>query len=168
MTLYTRMCSPVGELLLTGDEQSLTGVYMNAQRWAPEVASDWRRASEPFTAACDQLDAYFAGERRRFELALRMHGTPFRLRVWHALSEIPFGETRSYGQIAAAIGTPGGARAVGLANGRNPFSIVVPCHRVVGAGRQLVGYGGGLERKRQLLGHEIDVLARGRSALIHS
>jgi methylated-DNA-[protein]-cysteine S-methyltransferase len=158
--LYTRTPSPVGELLLVGEEHALRGLYMDAQRWAPEVRSHWQSAQEPFIAACGQLEEYFAGERRRFDLPLHIEGTPFRLRVWRALKEISFGHTLSYGEIAARIGTPGGARAVGLANGRNPFSIILPCHRVIGANRQLVGYGGGLDRKRQLLRHEADVLAR--------
>jgi methylated-DNA-[protein]-cysteine S-methyltransferase len=106
----------------------------------------------------DQLDAYFAGERRDFDLQLAPEGTPFRQEVWSALRDIPYGETRSYGQLAAQIGRPGAARAVGLANGRNPIAIVVPCHRVIGSNRSLTGYAAGVERKRQLLELETGVL----------
>jgi O-6-methylguanine DNA methyltransferase len=113
-----------------------------------------RPQARPLRAAAEQLDQYFAGARRRFDLPLDLPGTPFQQRVWQALSEIPFGETLSYGQLAARIGKPGAARAVGLANNRNPISIIVPCHRVIGADGSLTGYGGGLDRKRWLLAHE--------------
>ena len=98
-----------------------------------------------------QISEYFAGERTAFELPLSPGGTPFQQRVWRALAEVPYGETVSYGELAGALGAPGAARAVGLANGRNPIPIVVPCHRIVGADGRLTGYGGGLERKRALL-----------------
>jgi methylated-DNA-[protein]-cysteine S-methyltransferase len=149
--LYTRMSSPVGELLLVGDELWLRKVYMPNHRGGPSDASDWRRADQPFAAAREQLDEYFAGERRDFDLPLAPEGTPFQQRVWSALGEIPYGETRTYGEIAEQIGRPRAARAVGLANGRNPISIIVPCHRVIGSDRSLTGYGAGVERKRQLL-----------------
>lgn len=161
MTLYTHVPSPIGELLLVGDETHLRGVYMPPHRWGPEVTDDWQRADEPFAAVRDQLEAYFAGERRDFDLPLAAEGTPFRQRVWAALREIPYGETWSYGQLADHIGQPTAARAVGLANGRNPLSIIVPCHRVIGANRSLTGYGGGLDRKQALLAHETAVVARG-------
>jgi methylated-DNA-[protein]-cysteine S-methyltransferase len=160
-TLYTLMPSPVGELLLVGDELWLRSVHMPDQRGAPKVASDWRRAEEPFAAARDQLDEYFAGERRDFELPLAPEGTPFWQEVWSALREIPYGQTRSYGELAEQIGRPGAARAVGLANGRNPIAIVVPCHRVIGSNRSLTGYAAGVERKRQLLELEAGVLGLG-------
>lgn len=153
-TLYTWIESPLGRLLLAGGEGWIGSVSIEGQRWASGVGPGWRRAQEPFARACRQLGEYFAGERRDFELELRVSGSEFRRTVWRALGEIPYGETRSYGELAAAIGRPGAARAVGLANGRNPFAIVVPCHRVVGADGALVGYGGGLERKRWLLDHE--------------
>jgi methylated-DNA-[protein]-cysteine S-methyltransferase len=119
---------------------------------APEAG--WVRADAPFAAAAAQLDAYFAGTRRTFDLPIAPAGSDFQRRVWSALTAIPYGSVTSYGRLAAAIGRARGARAVGLANGRNPISIVVPCHRVVGAGGALVGYGGGLERKRFLLALE--------------
>ncbi|MGO9976667.1 MAG: methylated-DNA--[protein]-cysteine S-methyltransferase [Solirubrobacteraceae bacterium] len=166
-TLYTRMASPVGELLIVGDEQALLGVSMEDQRWGPELDPAWVPATEPFATAVRQLEQYFDGERMRFDLPLCATGTPFRVRAWSTLRDIPFGETRTYGDIALQLGKPYGARAVGLANGRNPFAIIVPCHRVIGAAGQLVGYGGGLERKRWLLRHEADV-ARATNALFQS
>ncbi len=107
-----------------------------------------------------RLAAWFAGERTGFDLPLRPRGTPFQRDVWEALREIPYGETRSYGQIAARLRAPSAVRAVGAANGRNPLAIIVPCHRVIGASGALTGYAGGLERKRWLLAHEREVLAR--------
>jgi methylated-DNA-[protein]-cysteine S-methyltransferase len=155
--LYTTMNSPVGELLLVGDETAIRGLHFPGDRFAP--AQRYRSAREPFATARDQLDQYFAGERRDFELTLALHGPAFHKRVWEALLTIPYGETRSYGQIAAQVGDPGAARAVGYANGRNPIAIVVPCHRVIGADGGLTGYGGGLARKRRLLDLESGTLA---------
>jgi methylated-DNA-[protein]-cysteine S-methyltransferase len=152
------MPSPLGELLLVGDELWLRSVHMPNHRGAPRVAPDWRQADEPFAAAREQLDAYFAGERRDFDLPLAPEGPPFWQEVWDALREIPYGETRSYGELAARIGRPGAARAVGLANGRNPIAIIVPCHRVIGSNRSLTGYAAGVERKRTLLELEAGVL----------
>jgi methylated-DNA-[protein]-cysteine S-methyltransferase len=111
----------------------------------------WDPAPDAFPDAVDQLDAYFAGELTEFDLRLRLEGTEFQRTVWAGLCEIPYGETTSYGELAARIGRPRASRAVGLANGRNPVAIVVPCHRVIGAGGSLTGYGGGLERKQALL-----------------
>ena len=147
MERCAQMLSPIGPLLLTGDGRALTGLYMGR---APSGTRD----DTAFTHAREQLDAYFAGELERFDIPLSPRGTEFQRRVWDALREIPYGETTSYGALAAQIGRPGAARAVGLANGRNPISIVVPCHRVIGAAGALTGYGGGLERKRWLLAHE--------------
>jgi methylated-DNA-[protein]-cysteine S-methyltransferase len=154
--LYTTTDSPIGELMLVGDERTLRGLYMAPH---PAPRADWRSASEPFAAACEQLAQYFAGERHEFALPLELAGTPFQQRVWEALRTIPYGETRSYGQIAKQIGRPDRARAVGTANGSNPISIVVPCHRVIGADGSLTGYGGGLDRKRYLLDLESGVLS---------
>jgi methylated-DNA-[protein]-cysteine S-methyltransferase len=120
----------------------------------------WERDDTAFSDAVEQLEAYFAGERREFDVELDPVGTDFQRRVWDALLTIPYGETRSYGYIAEQIGAPGASRAVGLANGRNPIGIIVPCHRVIGANGSLTGYGGGLERKQLLLD-----LERGRLAL---
>ena len=152
--LYTYAASPLGRLLIAGDERSVWSIWMEDQRWTAGVGPGWRTAAEPFAEARRQLEQYFAGERSEFDLTLRMRGSDFRCRVWRALLAIPYGETRSYGELAEGLGSPSGARAVGLANGRNPFAIVVPCHRVIGADGGLVGYGGGLERKRWLLDHE--------------
>jgi methylated-DNA-[protein]-cysteine S-methyltransferase len=156
MILYTHVDSPVGRLLLLSDEKTLTGLYMDVPGHEPAGRAAWRERPEagPLRAAAEQLSDYFTGTRRRFDLPLGMPGTPFQRRVWQELSEIPFGETLSYGRLATRIGKPGAARAVGLANNRNPISIIVPCHRVIGADGSLTGYGGGLDRKRWLLAHE--------------
>lgn len=155
--LYTLLESPLGALRIVGDGERIAAITMEQQRWAAPHECSWRRRDSAFAAARGQLREYFAGERREFALPLALDGTPFRLAVWRALATIPYGATRTYGELAAAIGRPGAARAVGLANGRNPFAVVLPCHRVVGAGGGLVGYGGGLERKAWLLRHEADV-----------
>ena len=157
ITRWTTMDSPIGPLLFTADDGGLTRLYMEVRHHGPdEVRPEWRRDDGAFAEACRQLDEYFAGERREFDLPLNPAGTPFQLAVWDALKTIPYGEIRSYGEIAEQIGRPGAARAVGLANGRNPISIVVPCHRVIGANGTLTGYAGGLERKQQLLSLEQD------------
>jgi methylated-DNA-[protein]-cysteine S-methyltransferase len=155
--LYTTMNSPVGELLLVGDETALRGVHFAGDRFA--LARSYRSARQPFALAREQLEEYFAGARTRFDVPLVLEGPAFHRRVWDALLTIPYGETRSYGQIAAQVGDPGAARAVGFANGRNPIAIVVPCHRVIGANGNLTGYGGGLPRKRSLLDLEAGVLS---------
>jgi methylated-DNA-[protein]-cysteine S-methyltransferase len=152
--LYTHVTSPLGRLLLTGDEDRLWSISMERQRGRPGVGPEWREAAEPFFEVRLQLEQYFSGERTEFELPLRITGSDFQRRVWRALRSVPYGKTCSYGELAASIGSPRAARATGLANGRNPFAIVIPCHRVVGAQGALVGYGGGLGRKRWLLEHE--------------
>ena len=146
--------SPVGDLLLTSDGDALTGLYLTPHKGGPIVEPHWRRDSSIMRVTRHQLAAYFAGELRDFDVPLAPRGTPFQLRVWRGLQQIPYGQTWTYGQLARHLGAPGAARAVGLANGRNPISIVVPCHRVIGADGNLTGYGGGLDRKRQLLEHE--------------
>jgi methylated-DNA-[protein]-cysteine S-methyltransferase len=148
---YTLEDSPIGALLLVGDQQALHGLYMQDGRRPKQIAPDWKRSTSCFADAKTQLREYFAGERLAFDLALAMDGTPFERRVWSALTEIPYGETRSYGELARGLGQPTAARAVGLANGRNPIAVIVPCHRVIGADGTLTGFGGGLERKRILL-----------------
>ena len=155
-TRYTVLPSPIGDILLTSDGESLTGVWMLDDRGPdPVVRDDWQRDERTLADATAQLRAYFAGELRAFDLPLAPTGTPFQLQVWRALTTIPYGHTTSYGRIAAALGRPPGAsRAVGLANGRNPISIVVPCHRVIGSDGSLIGYGGGLPRKAHLLALE--------------
>jgi len=153
-TLYTTHPSPLGELLLIGDGQSLTGLYMQAQKYARTVQDGWRPDAKPFRAVAAQLDAYFAGELRTFDLPLGLRGTDFQRTVWRALREVQFGSTTTYGELARRIGSPNAPRAVGLANGHNPIGIIVPCHRIIGANGSLTGYGGGIERKRWLLAHE--------------
>jgi methylated-DNA-[protein]-cysteine S-methyltransferase len=148
--VYDVVESPIGALLLLGDGESLSGLLMEPHAVRPE----WRRSVEAFRDARVQLAEYFAGERRTFQLPLKLHGTPFQRRAWRALCEIPYGATRTYAQQARSIGQPTATRAIGAANGRNPIAIVVPCHRVVGHDGSLVGFGGGLERKRYLLAHE--------------
>ncbi len=153
--LYDLHPSPVGELLLVSDGDALTGLYMLPDhRHAPPIQVHGRRDPAPLRTAAAQLDAYFAGELTEFELPLAPRGTPFQCTVWDALRAIPYGQTTSYRDVASTIGRPTATRAVGAANGRNPISIVVPCHRVIGAGGALTGYGGGLERKRHLLALE--------------
>jgi methylated-DNA-[protein]-cysteine S-methyltransferase len=147
----TTVESPIGELTLASDGEALTGLYMTDQRHRPELPHAEGDDDAVLAAAREQLAEYFAGERREFDLPLKPAGTPFQRAVWEALREIPYGETAGYGELANRLGRPGAARAVGLANGRNPIAIVVPCHRVIGAAGALTGYGGGLERKRYLL-----------------
>jgi len=146
--------SPLGDLLAVRDDEGLTGLYLPTGKHPRTPAAGWQRRDDAFADVAEQLADYFAGDRRDFDLPLRPSGTAFQSRVWGALREIPYGETRSYGAVAAEIGVPGAARAVGLANGQNPISIIVPCHRVVGASGALTGYGGGLPAKQWLLGHE--------------
>jgi methylated-DNA-[protein]-cysteine S-methyltransferase len=149
--------SPVGPLTLIAAGGRLTGLYMDVQRHAPDPAALGAAgdpAAAPFAAATRQLDAYFAGQLQAFDLPLDLAGTPFQRRVWTELLRIPFGETVTYGELAAVLGKPSASRAVGLANGRNPVSIVVPCHRVIGSDGSLTGYGGGVDRKRFLLALE--------------
>ena len=153
-TWYTTIASPIGELLLKSDGESITGLYMHKHKRGATPTREWKRNDAALKQSSVQLRAYFAGELREFELPLAPEGTPFQQRVWRALCDIPFGETVSYGELARRIGQPTASRAVGLANGRNPISIVVPCHRVIGADGSLTGYGGGLARKRWLLAHE--------------
>ncbi|MGH8517892.1 MAG: methylated-DNA--[protein]-cysteine S-methyltransferase [Panacagrimonas sp.] len=151
---HTRVPSPIGELLLVAEDEALCGLYMDLERgWMPRVEIG-PRDDAALAEARHQLDEYFAGERQVFDLAIRLRGTTFQRQVWEALMEIPYGETRSYGEQARRIGAPDAPRAVGAANGQNPVSIIVPCHRVIGANGALTGYGGGIERKRWLLAHE--------------
>lgn len=150
MIHYRTIDSPIGPLTLAGRGDVLTNLRMVDQTYEPNRAG-WTLDDRAFPDAVEQLRAYFAGDRTDFDLELNMAGTEFQRRVWQALTTIPYGETRSYGEIAAQIGAAGAARAVGLANGHNPIAIIVPCHRVIGASGGLTGYGGGLDRKRSLL-----------------
>ncbi len=147
------MPSPIGELLLLATEAGLSALYIRVMRY-PLAAADWRPDEDRFRELKSQLAAYFAGELRHFDLKLAPTGIAFHQQVWAELVKIPYGETISYGELARRVGDPKAARAVGLANGRNPISIIVPCHRVIGANGSLTGYGGGLENKRWLLDHE--------------
>jgi methylated-DNA-[protein]-cysteine S-methyltransferase len=148
--------SPVGPLTLVAtDAGELTGLYLDRQRYRPEPATFGDRDDSALPAVAEQVDEYFHHGRTTFDVPLRLVGTPFQQRVWLALQAIPYGRTSTYGELARVLGlTPRSARAVGSANGRNPISIIVPCHRLVGSTGSLTGYGGGLERKQALLGHE--------------
>ncbi|MDX3053702.1 methylated-DNA--[protein]-cysteine S-methyltransferase [Streptomyces sp. NE06-03E] len=151
---HTVADSPYGPLTLVATDGVLAGLYMTGQRHRPPEETFGIPDPGPFTEALRQLDAYFAGELTEFDLPLHLHGTPFQRSVWAELRRIPYGETRSYGELAELLGKPGASRAVGLANGKNPIGIIVPCHRVIGASGGLTGYGGGLERKQRLLSFE--------------
>jgi methylated-DNA-[protein]-cysteine S-methyltransferase len=157
--------SPIGPLTLVAAEGKLTGLYMDTPRsgsrrqepTAETLGLPGDPAGEPFATVADQLAAYFAGRLTEFSLPLAPAGTPFQRRVWAGLREIPYGKTWSYGQLAGQLGNPAAVRAVGLANGRNPIAVVIPCHRVIGSDGSLTGYGGGLHRKRYLLDLEAGV-----------
>nr|WP_202533106.1 methylated-DNA--[protein]-cysteine S-methyltransferase [Streptomyces sp. SID4923] len=151
---HTVTDSPYGPLTLVATDGVLAGLYMTGQRHRPPEETFGAPDPRPFTEAIRQLDAYFAGELRDFDLPLHLDGTPFQRSVWEQLRLIPYGETRSYGELAENLGKPGASRAVGLANGKNPVGIIVPCHRVIGASGGLTGYGGGLDRKQRLLAFE--------------
>jgi methylated-DNA-[protein]-cysteine S-methyltransferase len=144
--------SPIGLLTLVADGAALAGLYMAEHRHRPDL--DLPRDDRGLPAVREQLEAYFRRELKEFDVDVKLAGSPFQQAVWATLRTIPYGESWSYGQLAAAVGRPQAARAVGLANGRNPVSIVVPCHRVVASTGRLTGYAGGLERKQWLLDHE--------------
>lgn len=150
---YTVLDSPIDQITLTSDGVSLTGLYMELHKEMPIADEAWVRNADaiPFVLAKQELSAYFDGTLERFSVPLKPNGTEFQLRVWNELANIPFGEVISYGELAHRIGNPKASRAVGLANGQNPISIIVPCHRVIGANGKLTGYGGGLPRKAFLL-----------------
>jgi methylated-DNA-[protein]-cysteine S-methyltransferase len=151
---WTVVDSPIDPLLLVGDETSLHELWMAPHDPPPDAERD----DDVLAAAATQLREYFAGDRLAFDLALIPSGTAFQQRVWSALREIPYGRTTTYGELATGLGQPTASRAVGLANGRNPIAVIVPCHRVIGANGSLTGFGGGLPRKRWLLEHERAVL----------
>ncbi|WP_030320108.1 methylated-DNA--[protein]-cysteine S-methyltransferase [Streptomyces flavochromogenes] len=151
---HTVVDSPYDPLTLVAVDGVLSRVHMTGQRHRPPEETFGEPDPRPFGEAIRQLDAYFAGELTAFDLPLNLIGTPFQLRVWEGLLRIPYGETRTYGELAEELGNPGASRAVGLANGKNPVSIIVPCHRVIGSGGSLTGYGGGLDRKQRLLAFE--------------
>lgn len=151
---YTYVDSPVGRLLLAGDAAALHFLSFPGGHKAFGPKPGWRREDGAFVEAKRQLAAYFAGDLKAFDLPLAFTGTAFQKQVWHALLEIPYGETRSYGWLAATIGRPSASRAVGAANGANPLPVIVPCHRVIGASGALTGFGGGLDTKEHLLNLE--------------
>jgi methylated-DNA-[protein]-cysteine S-methyltransferase len=160
---YTTFESPLKSLLLVSDGQALTGLYFNIHRHGEDIQTDWKHldAAIPFPQVKEQLIAYFAGELQNFDLPLSLAGTLFQQLVWSKLQDIPYGKTMSYGELAHQVNRPSSVRAVGGANAHNPVSIIVPCHRVIGANGSLTGYGGGLEVKAALLSFEASVIARG-------
>ena len=161
MRSHTVVDSPVGPLTLVDEDGALAGLYQDGQRHLPDPAAFGPRDDLVQPAAREQLAAYFRRELTEFDLPLAPRGTPFQVAVWEALRAVPYGTTCTYAELAAALGRPAAVRAVGAANGRNPICIVVPCHRVVGAGGALTGYAGGLAHKQQLLD-----LERGEDRLL--
>jgi methylated-DNA-[protein]-cysteine S-methyltransferase len=158
---YAVMNSPIGPLTLRATEKGLSSIHFGSAVSPNGVANgllDERAHRENFK----QLQEYFDGIRTRFDLPLDIHGTPFQMAVWHELQKIPYGETRTYGEIARSIGKPGAARAVGMANHENPVAIVIPCHRVVGSDGSLTGYAGGLDLKKKLLEIELQPETQGQ------
>jgi len=151
---FTTMDSPVGPLFLAADDGGLCFISFAGKRRSVRPARGWTEIAKPFAEVIRQLRAYFRGELQDFDVPLNMRGTPFQLRVWQGLREIPYGETTSYGKLARRIGEPDAVRAVGAANGSNPIPIIVPCHRVIGSNGSLTGYGGGLPIKEKLLALE--------------
>jgi methylated-DNA-[protein]-cysteine S-methyltransferase len=164
---YCTTESPIGKLTLTSDGTSLTGLYMELHKGLPELDVTWvlDESAEPLVRTKEQLAAYFAGNLKQFSLPLKLIGTNFQMKVWSALCNIPFGEVISYAELARRIDNPKACRAVGLANGQNPISIIVPCHRVIGANGKLTGYGGGLPRKEKLLNLERPVEVKQLNAI---
>jgi methylated-DNA-[protein]-cysteine S-methyltransferase len=158
--IYTVLDSPVGSLILTSNGEGINGLFMEKYKGGPKPIDDWIRDDALFREAIDQLKAYFAGKLTEFDLPLATGGAPFQQRVWTELRKIPYGSTVSYGELARRIDSPKASRAVGAANGSNPISIIIPCHRVIGSNGKLTGYGGGIERKKFLLEFEAQTLAK--------
>jgi methylated-DNA-[protein]-cysteine S-methyltransferase len=159
---YAEFESPIGRILIEGDAEAVTGLYLPDHKGWSGPADGSRPSNAAFPEVRAQLDQYFAGDRKQFDVPLKLAGTPFQQRVWQALREIPYGETITYAELARRVGNPMASRAVGAANGRNPISILVPCHRVVGSSGRLTGYAGGLDAKRWLLDWEAGLSARRR------
>lgn len=151
---FTRLSSPIGDLTLASDGAALTGLFVSGHKAIAQLPSQWVRAEAPFEDVAEQLEGYWSSDLRRFSVPLAPVGTKFQQDVWAALIDIPHGETISYSELARLIDRPTAIRAVGSANARNPISIVIPCHRVVGSNGSLTGYAGDLDRKRWLLNHE--------------
>ena len=156
MRYYDSFESPHGSMLLVATEKGVAGVYFNRQKYFPEPKKEWKRDARHavLKQTKRELREYFAGKRKRFEVALVPDGTPFQRAVWKTIAKVGFGETITYGELAKRAGHPGSARAAGAATGRNPISIIVPCHRIMGANGSLTGYAGGLKKKRALLALE--------------
>jgi methylated-DNA-[protein]-cysteine S-methyltransferase len=169
-TLWCRRASPLGTLRLASRGGALIGLWFDGQKYDARSSADWREApGDPLLRdAAHQLDEYFAGRRRRFDLRLAPVGTPFQREVWRAIAAVPAGSTITYAELARRVGRPTSVRAAGAATGRNPLSIVVPCHRIVGAGGALTGYAGGLERKKALLALERAMPAQRAATRTHS
>jgi methylated-DNA-[protein]-cysteine S-methyltransferase len=151
---WTVIATPVGEMMVIGDDEAIHFVHLPQSYLRSDFAADRAGVPAAVGAAVEQIDAYFAGDLKDFSLPLDPAGTQFQRRVWMALAAIPYGATESYGELAVRVGNPKACRAVGLANGRNPIPLILPCHRVIGANGSLTGYGGGLELKKRLLDHE--------------
>ena len=159
MQYYDFHESPYGRMLLVAAGEGLSGVYFDGQKYLPQIEPEWQRDARhaPLRQAKRELDEYFGGERERFETALAPAGTSFQRSVWNAIATVGFGSTITYSELARRAGCPGSARAAGAATGRNPLTIIVPCHRIVGSSGSLTGYAGGLDRKRALLALEAGV-----------
>jgi methylated-DNA-[protein]-cysteine S-methyltransferase len=153
ITYYRYVDSPLGRILLVGDGPFVTGVYLEEHKRGREPEAAWQKSKgdDVLAVAAEQLTDYFAGRRRTFDVPIKLQGTPFQQQVWRELVQIPHGQTISYAELARRVGNPAASRAVGSANGRNPISIIVPCHRVIGADGKLTGYAGGVDKKRRLL-----------------
>jgi methylated-DNA-[protein]-cysteine S-methyltransferase len=160
-TFYCHMDTPIGTLLLAGAEERLAAIYFQSGPHPTTVRAEWIASERPLRNVVRQLREYFAGRRRCFDIPLEPTGTPFQRAVWQELTRIPYGASTSYGEIARRIGHPLASRAVGRANGANPWPIVVPCHRVIGANRSLTGFGGGLAIKQRLLLLEAEADGQG-------
>lgn len=158
-TYYSYIESPLGRMFVQGDGQFITGLYMPMHKGWQGPDLSWQQSDAPFTVVREQLAEYFARKRQNFDVPLKLVGTPFQQRVWQELMRIPFGTTITYAQLAKRAGKPTASRAVGAANGRNPISLIVPCHRVIGADGKLTGYAGGVDKKQWLL-----ALERGTTA----
>jgi len=154
MIYFDFIPSPIGQVLVTSDGRNLTGLYLENHKGGPTISSDWVRDPSRFTGVSRQLSSYFAGKLDSFEIATFVAGTDFQRAVWKELESIPFGATLTYGEIARRLNMPKASRAVGAAVGRNPVSIVIPCHRVIGSHSAITGYAGGIEKKKALLALE--------------
>jgi methylated-DNA-[protein]-cysteine S-methyltransferase len=159
-TYFSYIEGPLGQMCVQGDGHFITGLFLPQHKGWRGPGADWQRTETPFAAVREQLAEYFAGRRKQFDVPLKLVGTTFQQRVWQELVRIPFGTTITYGELARRVGQPTASRAVGHANGRNPISILVPCHRVIGAGGQLTGYAGGLDKKETLLAWERNAAAQ--------